>query len=213
MAPSVDWFDRAACRTGLIDMVPQTGEGVLLAKKMCARCPVTVKCLLAAERLATLKDGESAQGVWGGLTAQERGTMAVLGRLPEPCDTCGLDCVPINLKATQCSSCKPAERLVYDDYRMLIELMVRAGASYKEIGLRLRLNCSSISSACKRWKVRTAKRSVKRNVSVMPCGTLAAKYRHHRLEKRTGNPADGFRSCPECRFVSWKRGRSQPRAA
>lgn len=201
MAPSTDgWRRRAACRNTMIDMTPDPddGEALRLAKKLCAQCPVKVKCLLASEALQ--RGGERARGVWAGLSEQERNTMAGLGRLPEPCSSCDLDCVPINLSTTQCASCRPTALVDFGDYRLLIETMVRDGKSYQEISDRLRLKKASLASACKRWKIKIGKRSANRpRANVKECGTLAAKYRHHR------NIPYSWRDCPRCRLVPWNK--------
>lgn len=57
------WWARAACR-GRQDIM--FGEDVELAKGVCALCPVQRECLMAA------LDMEPSDGVWGGLTWDER---------------------------------------------------------------------------------------------------------------------------------------------
>lgn len=212
MVPSGEqWRERAACRKTRVEMVPGDNvRNLRRAKKVCGACPVKVKCLLAVEKMTLEQGRDFTQGVYAGLTAQERDTMAVLGRLPEPCTSCGLECVPINLQTTQCAACKPGVQIRYDDYRLLIEQRVRAGKSYQEIADELRLDVRGVTRSCARWKLKIQKRSASRErTGVMECGTLAAKYRHHRKEKRTGNPADGFRNCPQCRFVPWDNGKTR----
>jgi hypothetical protein len=202
------WRERAACRKTKVDMVPGNNVGgIQRAKKVCSVCPVRVRCLIDAEKMTLEKGAGYTQGVWAGFTEQERATMAVLGRLPEPCTTCGLECVPIRLDSTECSVCRPGLQVYYDDYRMLIEQRVRARKSYQEIADELRLKKVSVANACARWRLKIRKRSVSRQrTGVMPCGTIAAKTRHMRREKKTGNPADGFRNCPQCRLVPWTKG-------
>jgi len=209
MAPLAEqWRERAACRKTKVDMVPgDSVRGVRRAKKVCSACPVRVRCLVDAEKMTLEKGAGYTQGIWAGFTEQERATMAVLGRLPEPCTSCGLECVPINLETTECSTCRPGIPIRYDDYRLLIEQRVRAGKSYQEIADDLRLKKTSVVTACARWKLKIRARSANRERAVvMPCGTLAAKTRHHRKERKTGNPEDGFRNCPQCRFVPWSKG-------
>jgi hypothetical protein len=209
MAPSADWRTRAACRRVRYEMVPDA-DRVRTAKAVCRSCPVRIRCLLAAEKLRAECGSDAALGVWGGLTERERDTMYGMGRLPEPCVRCGLECVPINMATSECSACNPKAWVLYEDYRMMIELRLKEGRSYAEIAEDLRLNLDAVKSACTRWKLKSGKRSQTRTrTDVLPCGTLAAKYRHHRKEKKTGNPADGFRNCPECRLVPWSRGQSK----
>lgn len=208
-----EWRARAACRNAKVDMVPAADQ-VRRAKAVCSVCPVRIKCLLQAEKL-TLEGGTAAaQGVWGGLTERERATMAGLGRLPAPCARCGQECVPINMATDRCSVCHPAARISYDDYRLMAEQMIRDGRSYQEISDRLRLPVITVKTACRKWKIKPGKRSRSRSLrDLKPCGTVAAKYRHHRKERRTGNPADGFRNCPQCRLVPWDKGVSKAAAA
>lgn len=207
------WRARAACRRTKVEMVPGT-RGIKSAKRVCGACPVKVKCLLTVEKMRLEKGAEHAQGVYAGLTARERDTMAVLGRLPEPCTNCGLDCVPINFEITECEGCRPSANIRYDDYRLLIEQRVRDGKSYQEIADDLRLRKTAVVAACARWKIKIGKRSANRpRANVQPCGTVAAKYRHHRKEKKTGDPADGFRNCPVCRFVPWDNSKTRQRVA
>ncbi len=200
MAPLADWRDRAACRNVRSEMVPKPSR-VKTAKRLCAKCPVRIKCLLEAETVTRERGPEFAQGVWGGLTEAERNTMAGMGRLPDACSSCGLECVPINMATTECSACNPKAKIQYDDYRMLVELLVKEGKSYQEISQELRLNRQAVVSVCNRWKLKVGKRSASRQLrDVMGCGTLAAKYRHHRKEKYS------WRNCPQCRLVPWNKG-------
>jgi Transcription factor WhiB len=209
VAPSTsDWRRRAACHREMIDMFPDPddGEAVRLAKKVCRGCPVAVKCLLDAEKVVAEEGPEQAQGVRGGLTMQERNTMYGLGRDPHPCPGCGLDCVPANLRTLLCASCRPNTQIEFDDYRLAIERLVRERLSYREIAEELRLKKDSVAGACRRWKLKIGKRSPgSGRRSVEPCGTLAAKTRHHRQRPYS------WRDCPLCRFVPWTRGR--PRVA
>lgn len=200
MEPSADWRHRSACRRTKVEMAGADTR-VRRAKALCSVCPVRIKCLLAAQKLTLDSGADAAQGVWGGLTQQERATMAGTGRLPAPCTRCGQECVPINLATTECSACKPTARLFYEDYRLMIETMLRDGNSYQEIADRLHLRVGAVKSACGRWKLRSTKRSpYPEQKRAMECGTLAAKYRHHRKEKYS------WRDCPKCRFVPWNKG-------
>lgn len=60
------WFGRAACRHTTVDMVPEDGAGVRLAKQICRECPVRTQCLNYA-----LEFNED-KGVWGGHSERER---------------------------------------------------------------------------------------------------------------------------------------------
>jgi hypothetical protein len=181
-------------------MVPDEADGtaVQLAKKLCADCPVRAACLLEAEEVAERFGPELVQGVWGGLTGQERNTMVGLNRAPAPCSRCGLDCVPISPKLTECEACSPRSRLRYDDYQTQITALIAAGCSYEQIALRLRLTKSGVVTACARWKLTPQARSSSVRKAHLPCGTVAAKYRHHREEKYS------WKRCPQCREVPWK---------
>lgn len=60
------WRSRAACRTTnpeLFFSLPSDLAGIAEAKQICAACPVRLECLRAAD----------SWGIWGGLTAAERG--------------------------------------------------------------------------------------------------------------------------------------------
>jgi len=62
-----DWFDDAACRdvdTDVFFPVSEAESGA--AKAVCATCPVREQCLEFA------LEARPGDGVWGGLTAQER---------------------------------------------------------------------------------------------------------------------------------------------
>ena len=82
MSATVNWWDRAACRDmprGLF--FPQTRHGTCEAKAICATCPVTAPCLadqLGYERGAPV--GASLYGVYGGLSANERGVILAAER-------------------------------------------------------------------------------------------------------------------------------------
>lgn len=73
-----DWWADAACRVDESNTFfsPQSGRSIplrqtLRAKAVCARCPVQKQCLDAA-----LSRGEP-EGIWGGLTPQERRKLVV----------------------------------------------------------------------------------------------------------------------------------------
>jgi WhiB family redox-sensing transcriptional regulator len=68
------WQQEAACRTADSEMLFADTAALGRAKALCARCPVRTECL--AEAL----DNRIEFGVWGGMTARERG--ALLRRRP-----------------------------------------------------------------------------------------------------------------------------------
>lgn len=201
-----DWRKRAACRGRTQEMVPTEDADtypleIQLAKKVCAGCPVTVRCLIAAEHLTTTLGADYAQGVWAGLTVQERATMAGLKVGPVPCSACGLDCVPINLSTFECIVCKPTARLRYDDYRPQIVALIEAGLSYHQVADQLRLGREAVTAACFRWKIRSRTASARKQQRVKECGTLAAKQRHLRHGETDQDCA--------CKHVPWKKGKSR----
>jgi hypothetical protein len=175
---------------------------VQMAKKLCHDCPVKVECLALAEQVTELHGIDQAQGVWGGLTAPERGIRVALGLESRPCRICGLDYVPISLKVDKCSSCAPRARRHYDDYRPQIVPLIADGLSVAEVAARLRIPKDSIPPLLRRWEL-TSRRSRSGNRELKPCGTLAAKYRHHRKEKFS------WRNCAACRLVPWGKGKSK----
>jgi WhiB family redox-sensing transcriptional regulator len=61
------FYDFALCkdRDPLI-FFPESGPGVIAAKKICAQCPVKVACLNYA------LDNEIEHGIWGGTGQRER---------------------------------------------------------------------------------------------------------------------------------------------
>lgn len=175
----------------------------MLAKMVCAQCPVVSSCFAAAEQIALTLGGAYAQGIWGGLTLAERNTMAGLGRAARPCPQCGLICVPVNYTTRRCSACDPQARVAYAEYRPRILEMIDAGATYQEMADALRLDSNNLAGACRRWGVQ-AKRSSKRGKRPRKeCGTLAAKERHRKHGESWDNCA--------CRHVPWRRGKPRPR--
>ena len=65
--PDTDWMMDGACRTAPdVDFFPTEGAGVVVAKRVCARCPVRATCLEYA-----LTEGIT-HGVWGGASDRER---------------------------------------------------------------------------------------------------------------------------------------------
>lgn len=65
----IGWADRGACRTNDPDLffpLAPSAEQEARAKAICAGCPVLVECRDHAVRV-----GEP-DGIWGGLTPQER---------------------------------------------------------------------------------------------------------------------------------------------
>lgn len=70
-APSMDlgWMDRAACRHESTDLFYSGGRKFHRAVAICQQCPVRQQCLNYA--VAT----EQPQGVWGGLTPEQRNNL------------------------------------------------------------------------------------------------------------------------------------------
>ena len=70
------WWSRAACSTADPDLFfPISGAGLALkqvtrAKAICARCPIQQECLSYALAAGPI------QGVWGGMTEEERRSLA-----------------------------------------------------------------------------------------------------------------------------------------
>lgn len=67
-----DWWSLAACSDAEpelffpISATPASGRQVKRAKRICASCPVRSRCLSYA------LDHRQEQGIWGGLTEEER---------------------------------------------------------------------------------------------------------------------------------------------
>jgi WhiB family redox-sensing transcriptional regulator len=65
--PESTWRDLATCReVGFLPFFPGKGESPETAKRICARCEVSDKCL------AEVLNDPEAEGVWGGTTQRER---------------------------------------------------------------------------------------------------------------------------------------------
>ena len=82
MANRAGWWSRAACATADPDLFfPITHAGPALrqvakAKAVCARCQIQPECLRYA------LDAGSIQGVWGGMTEEERRRLVRRERRP-----------------------------------------------------------------------------------------------------------------------------------
>ncbi len=75
MASSQEWQDKAACREVAVEMFfPPAEQESEVAKAVCSNCTVRQPCLDFA-----IAEGERF-GIWGGLTTQERRTVAVKQR-------------------------------------------------------------------------------------------------------------------------------------
>lgn len=210
-ADSRRWQDQAACVGGPAEHVPGptdeadpvgTLEGrahVLLAKKVCATCPAIRPCLAAARRIARELGPGSAQGVWAGLTLQERETWRILKTPPRPCDRCGLLCVPVNTGTATCRACKPRQRIRFDDYREAIVELVERGLSGAAVADLLGLDRNGVTRACRLWGVNITGRGSRGRRPVKECGTLAAKTRHARR-------GESWNDCA-CKHVRWVAGK------
>jgi hypothetical protein len=66
--PSNDCWRDAECQhhVGVVEFFPERGQSAREAKGICARCPVRADCLAYALRY------DLHDGVWGGLSEQER---------------------------------------------------------------------------------------------------------------------------------------------
>jgi hypothetical protein len=197
--PDRAWETRAACRNSASEMVPDDSrQGVDLAKKVCAGCPVVSSCFAQAQRLTAVHGRQYPQGVWGGLTLQERNTMVGLDRDPVPCPGCGLICVPVSYATNRCQVCDPKTRLTYLDYRDRITRLIASGSSYQQVAAALRLGHVAVASACGRWGIKAQTASPRVRHALKECGTLAAKSRHARH-------GESWENCA-CKHVPWKRG-------
>jgi WhiB family transcriptional regulator, redox-sensing transcriptional regulator len=67
----IGWMRGAACVEAVdVEFFPARGASTRPAKAVCARCPVRERCLRFA------LDERIAEGVWGGLSPQERRQLA-----------------------------------------------------------------------------------------------------------------------------------------
>lgn len=155
-------------------------------------------CFAFAEQLTITYGRDYAQGVWGGLTLQERNTLAGLGRPPAPCPRCGLICVPVSCTTELCQQCDPKARIRYDEYRELITPLIADGWTYQQVADHLRLNKAAVGNACLRWDSKAKTMSKRGRQPLKECGTLAAKTRHARH-------GESWQNCA-CRHVPWKKG-------
>jgi DNA-binding CsgD family transcriptional regulator len=174
---------------------------ILLAKKICADCPVVSACFATAERITKTFGRDHASGIWGGLTLGERNSLAGLNRPPEQCPGCGLLCVPVSYATELCQACNPQARIAYDDYRQPVLALIAEGLTYQRIAETLRINVNSLVNACLRWKVKPTHHSQRGKRPTKECGSLAAKTRHQRH-------GESWENCA-CRHVPWKKGRSR----
>jgi hypothetical protein len=180
-------------------MVPDDDQaGVQLAKKLCADCPVVAECRALAEQVTTTFGPDFAQGVWGGLTLRERGTMVGLPRSPLPCAQCGLICVPVSHTTDRCDICDTTTEIDYAEYHPQIVEMIAAGLTYRQVADGLHLSQRGVTDACRRWKIRAGATSARRTRALKECGTLAAKERHRKHRESWENCA--------CKHVRWKKG-------
>lgn len=64
------WMQEAACKGAPPEMFfGHSGEHVILAQRVCAKCPVRQECLQYA------LDNNEANGVWGGMSERQRRTI------------------------------------------------------------------------------------------------------------------------------------------
>ena len=76
---NTEWMNRGKCRDASWNVFfPRDGTGVIVAKKICATCPVVRECLDYA-----LED-HIDHGVWGGCSERERVRMLRLRRTGPP---------------------------------------------------------------------------------------------------------------------------------
>lgn len=108
-----DWRAAGRCRPGsgvdpeLFHPVGTSAAAIRQtrkAKAICRACPVRAECLQDA------LDNEVADGIWGGLDANERGRIRTLDREATTCTKCRLPMVARMPGQTRCMLCRPAER-------------------------------------------------------------------------------------------------------
>ena len=66
-----EWMDRGACRSVPTEtMFPSESHGVVLARRICRKCPVRQACLEFAVR------NRIEDGIWGGMSVERRRVLA-----------------------------------------------------------------------------------------------------------------------------------------
>lgn len=89
MASNQEWQDLAACRAIPVEMFfPPAEQEAEVAKSICAKCCVRQPCLEFA-----LSEAERF-GIWGGLTSQERRSLAAKRRKSRLAGTSAAEAVP-----------------------------------------------------------------------------------------------------------------------
>lgn len=77
METDTDWMALGNCsNTPAATFFPSDGVGVEVAKKICADCPVTTRCLEYA------LDNRIEHGVWGGASERQRRRLLKARRVP-----------------------------------------------------------------------------------------------------------------------------------
>lgn len=103
-----EWRVRAACRgldSDLFFPFDADDEGIAAAKAICAVCPVAAECLETAMLL------NEQNGLWGGMTEEERRKYRRRWNRPStmPCKSCGRP-FPRAGACKYCEPCRPKVR-------------------------------------------------------------------------------------------------------
>lgn len=156
------WRSFGLCRDAGVDMVPDTQIENREAQLVCHGCPVQQDCLQHAMDLLRTWGPGQVQGVWGGLTADER-VLVASGRHRAPCSICAIDCVPAggDSRCWLCSKSSTAApvagaeaaagRLPIATQRRAFARLLADGLTIREASEQLGYSTSTGRDACRRW--------------------------------------------------------------
>lgn len=185
MTLGIDWMAGAACIGTPVDMVPpDTGPLMRRAKQHCVECPVRRECLSYALARPAL------EGVWGGITQDERRRLQMGGRM-QLCRVCVTRFVGAP-GGDRCDGCSRGEVMARVEARAdeLRGMVLEKGMTVVAAAAALGVSKSSATA----WAAENL--GIKRDRmgetgrELAACGTPAARKRHSRDRRRAGLSPD-----------------------
>jgi hypothetical protein len=190
MPLSTDWMRDGACVGTPDDMVPpDIGGQVRRAKRHCVECPVQRDCLRYALGMLT-QENVALEGVWGGLTMDERRRLLAGNRLVM-CKGCVTLFVGVPGK-DRCDGCSRGEVMarVEEQADKLRALILEQGMTVVAAAAALGVSKDSATAWAAEHLGLARDRMGDNGRRIAPCGTSAARKRHARDRRRANLSED-----------------------
>lgn len=129
MSAYESWMGRAACAGSPVDFYPDERANPMPALQICHSCPVAGECLAYARK-------HKQEGIWGGMTENDRKGGRKKPRNLQPCGTVAAFQRHVRRREIPCESCRQAKNESQHRHRQELEPCGTYGAWRRHIRRR-----------------------------------------------------------------------------